>query len=137
MNLMNLFGLGDPTTQELQLAAQALVRSGPVSALSAKAYFLVLPKKSWGDAGIALINAGVAPAVAYEGLRLAEETKKIPWKTVAGVATVASAALSSIHGYRRNKSIGWALWWFTMGTVFPVVTPAIAVAQGYARPKEK
>jgi hypothetical protein len=131
----NLFGLGDPTTAELQATAAALVRSGPISALSAKAYYLVLPKKSWGDAGLALINASVAPAVAYEGMRLAREATKFPWKTVAGVATIASAAASGFHGYRRNKSLGWALWWFTMGTIAPVVTPMIGLAQGFGKRK--
>jgi hypothetical protein len=134
---MSLFGLGDPTPNELQLAAEALVRSGAVTVQSARAYFLVLPEKSWGDAGLALINKGVASTVVYEGMRLAKEQRKFPWKTVAGVATIASAALSAAHGYRRNQSVGWGLWWFVMGTVFPIVTPTIAVAQGYGKKRER
>lgn len=133
---MNLFGLGDPTPADLQAAAAALVRGGPVSALSAKAYYLIIPKKLWGEAGLALINAGVAPAISYEGFRLAEEATKIPWKTIAGVATVASAALSGFHGARRNGSVGWGVWWFTMGMIFPVVTPALGVAQGFGKRKK-
>lgn len=132
---MNIFGLGDPTPVDLQNAAAALVRSGPVSALSAKAYFLVLPKKSWGDAGLALINAGVPSAVVYEGFRLATEATKIPWKTIAGVATITSAALAGFHGARRNDSVGWGVWWFTMGLIFPVFTPIVGFAQGFGKRK--
>lgn len=135
--MASLFGLGDPSVAELQHAAEALVKSGPVSMLSAKAYFLILPKKSWSDAAVALLNQGVAAPVVYGGLKLASEAKAIPWKTIIGVATAASAAVSGFHGARRNKSVGWGAWWFMMGLVFPIFTPVIGIAQGYARPKEK
>lgn len=132
---MNLFGLGDPSAVELQHAAEALAKSGPLSALSVKAFLLLLPKKTWGDAAVALINQGVSAAIVYEGNRLAQEATKIPWKTIAGVATVTSAAISGFHGYRRNQSVGWAVWWFTMGMILPVVTPVIATAQGLGKRK--
>jgi hypothetical protein len=48
------------------------------------------------------------------------------------VAT-ASMAASAFHGYKRNESVGWALWWGLMGGMFPVITPVIAVAQGFAK----
>ncbi len=43
----------------------------------------------------------------------------------------ASVAASAYHGYRRNRSLGWALVWGFMGGLFPVFTPAIALAQGF------
>ena len=46
----------------------------------------------------------------------------------------ASMAASTYHGYKRNDSIGWALWWGLCGALFPVVTPIIAVAQGFGKP---
>jgi hypothetical protein len=46
----------------------------------------------------------------------------------------ASLAASAYHGYRRNESIGWAIWWGLMGGAFPVITPAIALAQGFGKP---
>ncbi len=46
-----------------------------------------------------------------------------------------SAGLSAYHGYRRNNSIGWALTWGALGSVAPVITPAIAFAQGFGKPK--
>lgn len=51
------------------------------------------------------------------------------WKT----AVLASTVASVYHGYKRNDSIGWALWWGLMGGLFPFVTPVIAVAQGYGK----
>lgn len=53
-----------------------------------------------------------------------------------GALSVASAAVSTYHGYKRNDgSIGWALAWGFLGTIFPVVTPAIAFAQGLGKRK--
>jgi len=51
-----------------------------------------------------------------------------------GVVATASMAASAYHGYKRNESIGWALWWGLMGSLFPVITPAIALGQGFGRP---
>ena len=52
-----------------------------------------------------------------------------------GWLAIVSAAASAFHGYRRNRSVGWAIAWFVMGGIFPVVTPVIALAQGYGQPK--
>ena len=56
------------------------------------------------------------------------------WRIYAAVSTV-SMALSAYHGYRRNSSIGWAIAWGALGSLFPVITPTIAVAQGFGKPK--
>lgn len=56
-----------------------------------------------------------------------------PAGIVWGVLATASAAASAYHGYKRNDSIGWAIWWFFMGSLFPVITPVVAVAQGFGR----
>lgn len=57
------------------------------------------------------------------------------WPKIAGTLALASAAASGYHGYKRNESIGWALAWFGLGILFPVVTPVIAVAQGFGKKK--
>jgi hypothetical protein len=51
------------------------------------------------------------------------------------IASTASFAACVYHGYKRNDSIGWAIGWGFMGALFPVITPVIAVAQGFAQPK--
>ena len=44
------------------------------------------------------------------------------------------AAASGYHGYKRNQSVGWAVGWFVLGGMFPIVTPVIAVAHGFTKP---
>lgn len=44
-------------------------------------------------------------------------------------------AASVYHGYKRNRSVGWALVWGAAGAFFPIVTPAIALAQGFGKRK--
>ena len=46
-----------------------------------------------------------------------------------------SSAASAYHGYKRNNSIGWALWWSVMGGMFPIITPTIGLAQGWGKRK--
>lgn len=53
-----------------------------------------------------------------------------------GLLVTASMAASAYHGYKRNSSVGWAIWWGLMGTLFPVITPVIAVAEGFGKPKK-
>lgn len=42
---------------------------------------------------------------------------------------------AAYHGYRRNKSILWALGWVVAAKLAPVVTTGVAIAQGYGKPK--
>lgn len=53
------------------------------------------------------------------------------------LVSTASMAASAYHGYRRNDSVGWALWWGLMGGMFPVIVPVIAVAQGFGEKEKK
>lgn len=50
------------------------------------------------------------------------------------VRTVSIAA-SVYHGTRRNDSIGWGITWGVLAAVAPVITPAVALAQGFGRRK--
>lgn len=56
-----------------------------------------------------------------------------PWGTIWAIASTASMAASAYHGYKRNNSIGWAIGWGLLGGLFPVITPTIAVAQGFGK----
>lgn len=77
----------------------------------------------------AFLAAGGDPSIVESATR-----RKVVKVTFAVLST-ASMAAGAYHGYRRNQSIGWALWWAFMGGLFPVFTPAIAVAQGFGDPK--
>ena len=51
------------------------------------------------------------------------------------VAGIASVGASAYHGYKRNNSVGWAIVWGLLGGLAPVITPAVAVAQGFGERK--
>ena len=48
-----------------------------------------------------------------------------------------SSAASAYHGYKRTGSYGWAFGWMILGGLFPLVTPAIGLAQGWGKPKKR
>jgi hypothetical protein len=47
----------------------------------------------------------------------------------------AGSAIAAFHGYKRHGSIGWAVVWSIMGSLSPVFTNVIAVAQGFGKKK--
>lgn len=53
------------------------------------------------------------------------------WK----VMRVVGGAVGAYHGYKRNNSVGWALVWGALGSLFPIPTAAIGVAQGLGKRK--
>lgn len=59
------------------------------------------------------------------------DTYAVVW----GVASTVSMAASAYHGVKRNNSVGYGIWWGLMGTLFPIITPTIAIAQGFAKPR--
>jgi len=77
-----------------------------------------------------LYNLQKTPALAGVG----QETAALGpfWSVVVPL----SAGVSAYHGLKRNHgSIPWALGWGFAGAVLPVITPAIALAQGFAKPE--
>jgi len=94
-------------------------------------YTPVLQGTIFGDAAMDQYQA--MPPVVQSGMdaygRGCEGCKpaSIAW----GVVRSASIGVSAYHGYKRNNgSIGWAIGWALLGGLFPVIVPAIAVAQG-------
>lgn len=55
--------------------------------------------------------------------------------TAWSVLATAGAASGAYHGYRRNKSVGWAIAWAVLGAIAPVVTIPVSLAQGFGKPK--
>lgn len=75
-------------------------------------------------------KVSVAPAVAPAGAVVAAQYQPSPiWAMLSAV----SAGASAFHGYRRNQSVGWAVAWGAAGAAFPIITPAIAIAQGFGK----
>lgn len=93
-------------------------------------------------AGLQLGKLGLLPLKGLRGVGLrgfydyvsANPGAYAAWMVLSAVSVGASA----FHGYRRNRgSIGWALGWGLLGGLFPIITPAIALAQGYGKPAKR
>jgi hypothetical protein len=90
-------------------------------------------QKQWSGPIWAAAGYGAEPPPA--GSDTAAKVAAIYSNPLMVVLRLASTGISAYHGYKRNNSIGWALWWGFMGSMFPIVTPAIAFAQGIDKPK--
>jgi hypothetical protein len=83
----------------------------------------------------ALIARGLNPHMVVSALRHLGWTGAIP-QMLFGFLSLLVAAANGFHGVRRNHgSVGWGVWWFVMGGMFPVLTSIVAVGQGYAKPR--
>jgi hypothetical protein len=57
-------------------------------------------------------------------------------KMILAAFSVVGLASGAYHGYKRNNSVAWAAWWGLCGSVIPVFTVAVAVAQGFGKPAQ-
>ncbi len=48
-----------------------------------------------------------------------------------------SGAASAVHGWRRDRTPISAWGWFTLGSMFPIITPLVAVGQGFGKPRRR
>lgn len=75
--------------------------------------------------------------------RLGDVTSGSPQVTqteiaVVGVLSAASIGACAWHGYRRHcGSVPWAIGWAIMGGLFPVVSVAVALAEGFGKPMKR
>jgi hypothetical protein len=86
---------------------------------------------------VQLVDAGAGGLPVLQGWQgLGHEGEMPAWyRALWGVAATVSFGASVYHGYKRNDSLGWGIWWGLMGAVFPVITPVVAVAQGFGKRK--
>jgi hypothetical protein len=66
-----------------------------------------------------------------------ELEKSSNWWWFVGILSMVSAGMSTYHGYRRHGTVGAAIGWGVLGAIFPVITPAVALAQGFGQPKRR
>lgn len=50
------------------------------------------------------------------------------------VLAAAGMAVGAYHGYKRDRSVGWAIGWGFLGGMFPYFVIPIALAQGIGTP---
>lgn len=90
----------------------------PIQMVNPAPLGLLVPRKATGQSSLSQISSGDAVPLG---------------NVLLGLLGAASIGLSAYHGYKRNNSTGWAIWWGLMGALFPVITPAIAFAQGFGK----
>lgn len=112
-----------------------LLRSPSPSATSVGEFLRLYDGSSRDEVARRLIARGVSSSAVSGALTWLDASSKINTSKIWGALSVVSGAASAYHGYRRNQSIGWGVWWFIMGSVFPVITPAIGLAQGFGKRK--
>lgn len=54
---------------------------------------------------------------------------------VGGVLSLTGTIAGAYHGYKRNRSWGWAIGWALLGGMFPIITLPVSLAQGFGKPK--
>lgn len=127
----SLAGLGD-----LVAEVDGLLLRAPRPSSSQIAEFLKLyTGEPRNEAARTLIAKGVDPRAVANALTWLDASGRINYPLIWGIASTVSMAASAFHGYRRNQSIGWAIWWGLMGGVFPILTPVVALAQGFGKRK--
>jgi hypothetical protein len=61
---------------------------------------------------------------------------KETWEEMRLPIGIVGTATATYHGYKRNKSVGWALAWGACALFLsPVITNVVAVAQGFGKRK--
>lgn len=120
---------GDEVSPFLDMVKVAIASQGAAGAITAEQHNSL---QNNVDSEKARFSSLVGRASAGK-LTTADKVKSGVW---AGLG-VASMAASAVHGTRRhNGSVGWGIAWAIMGALFPIITPSIAVAQGFGRPKK-
>jgi len=139
---MGSLGMLSAAPDEVALVVDQFIRSHPTNAgaLAVARLFSMRPRMEWDELANELQRRGVSSNSIERGERMATDVREItdsPWFKLHGALRIISAGACAFHGVKRNSgSVGWGIWWFVLGSLFPVITPVVAVAQGYAKTKE-
>jgi hypothetical protein len=58
------------------------------------------------------------------------------YRAIAYVGSMAGLAAGAYHGYKRNDSVGWAIGWAVLGSLFWPIALPIMFAQGFGQRKK-
>jgi len=135
LNATMLLGLGDASGTQAAIDGLLLRAPNPTSS-DLTDFLKPFPAGAERNAAAQdLLARGVNAKAVSGALSWLEASEKFNFGTVWNVLSVASMGVSVYHGYKRNNSIGWALMWGLAAVVLPVVTPVVAVAQGFGKRK--
>ena len=100
----------------------------------------VTPRPSYGMRGIGADPAKPFDGHAYPAWTMAGVFERAGMSsdtalTTSYVLQLGAVVADTYHGYKRNKSVGWAVGWAVAALFFPVITTTVAIAEGFAKPK--
>lgn len=131
---MNLFGLNTPASESARALVEGLLAKNPQPSQGDLVAFLKLLSSEERDVALRLlIELGVSPVAVTSARAAIGAAQRSQWKTY---ATLVAAGAAGFHGYRRNESLFWGLSWFALGSLFPIVTSVVALAQGFGQPRK-
>ncbi len=108
--------------------------SRPIQKQMVRDEIAYLEMRQTGSPSSAIALRGLANSAPVNAIGSSLPSWAIPvWYGVAAL----SSGVSAYHGYKRNKSVGWAVVWGMFGAIAPVITPAVAVAEGFGKPAKK
>lgn len=94
-------------------------------------------QRSGSAASLAAFGAGAPDA----GGPSAEPRKMLEWDperkaifTANYVIGSAAGLAGAYHGYKRNESVGWAIGWSLLSSVFWPIAVPVMIAQGFGKP---
>lgn len=129
--MLGLAGTLDPSVQ----AAVDKITAQPFGASveDMMTLFKSTDRGSWNDLSAALLAKGVSGSAIDTARFMAAPMPQTPiW--LKGLLLL-SAGASVYHGYKRHENgkhpLLWGLGWGLMGTLFPIITPAVGIAQGF------
>lgn len=136
MSALTLLGFGQPSAK-LAAEIDGLLLAAPKPSSTDVANFLKFYSAADRNTiAQALIARGVSPSTIASALTWINAEGKWNAALIKNVLTVVAAGAAAFHGYRRNRgSIGWSVAWFATALVFPVISTAVAFAQGFGRAK--
>lgn len=131
---MQLMMLGDVDQLDTEIEG-FLLRVPKPSSTEVSTFLQLYTGEKRNEAARRLIAHGVPTSAISNALSWLDTAGKLTSSQIKGGLTIAAAAANAYHGYRRNNSIVWGVVWFACGTIFPIFTSAIALAQGFAKEK--
>lgn len=131
---MILFGLNTPAPESARALVEGLLAKNPQPSQRDLVAFLKLLSGDERDIAVRmLVELGVSPVAVAAARTEIGAAQRSQWKTY---ATLAAAGAAGFHGYRRNSSLFWGVSWFVLGSLFPIVTNVVALAQGFGAPRK-
>lgn len=133
--MIQLLGFGDTKldSQVSGLVDGFLAKSPNPSVDELTAFLKLLSGEERDAATRILVTRGVHPMTVSTAMAA---PRQAAWSTFRQWAPIVAAAAAGIHGYRRNDSILWGLWYFAWASIFPIATSALTIAQGWGVSKK-